>query len=69
MTKTQQAFEIGYNAAKNKGYCIFSQNAEAQALTIGMEVGNEEGMEIMKSFCAGVDVGIDENMAKLMAEE
>lgn len=60
MTKAQQAFEIGYNAAKNKGYCIFSQNAEAQALIMGMEVGNEEGMEIMQSFNAGARKGIDE---------
>ena len=60
MTKAQQAFEIGYNAAKNNGACTFAQNAEAQALIVGMEVGNEEGMQIMRSFNSGARKGIDE---------
>lgn len=69
MTKTEQAFEIGYQAAKTDAPCIFSQNAEAQALIVGLEVGNPEGMEIMLAFRAGVDKGIDENMAELLAAE
>jgi hypothetical protein len=60
MTKTQQAFEIGYNAAKNGEPSIFSRNAEAQALIMGMDVDTEEGMQIMRSFNCGARKGIDE---------